>query len=97
MAVCVAVCALIFSLSHTHLLHFSQDSSQYRNHGRPLIKHWLDSISRLGGGDGGHTPAMSLIIYCVTAEVRARRQHTIHLGSTVEERVRTDFKNLADE
>ena len=74
-----------------------QDANNYRTRAKPHIKQWLDDISKLGGGGGGHTPAMSLIIYCVTAEVRARKQRPLLANSSIEERLRTDYKNLADE
>ena len=73
-----------------------QDADRYRSHDRPLIKQWLEKIAQLGGGGG--SPAMTLIIYCVTAEVRAKRQHLLsHLGSSVEEKLRTDYKAMVDE
>ena len=89
--VCLCVCACVCVV---HVL--LQDATQYRSHERPHIKQWLDDISRLGGGCGGHAPAMSLIIYCVTAAVRARKQHILNTYP-IEERVRADYKNMADE
>ena len=53
----------------------------------------------MGGGSGGHPPGKSLIIYCVTAEVRAKKQRPLAhvVTSSVEEKLRTDYKALADE
>lgn len=79
------------------LIALVQDAGNYRTHERPLIKQWLDDITLLGGGRGGHAPAMSLIIYCVTAEVRARKQRPLLANTSIEERLRTDYKNMADE
>ena len=76
-----------------------QDAERYRSHDRPLIKQWLEEVSKLGVGPDGHTPAMTLIVYTVTPEVRAKRQRPLaHIGSSsVEEKIRTDYKTQADE
>ena len=75
-----------------------QDADRYRSHDRPLIKQWLEKLAKLDGGCGDHTRGLTLIVYCVTAEVRAKRQHLLsHLGSSVEERLRTDYKAAVDE
>ena len=76
----------------------SQDADRYRSHDRPLIKQWLDKIAKLESGCGHHPHPLTLIVYCVTAEVRAKKQHLLsHLGSSVEERLRTDYKAAVDE
>lgn len=55
-------------------------------------------MATLEGGRADHTPGLTLIVYCVTAEVRAKRQHLLsHLGSSVEERLRNDYKTMVDE
>ena len=76
-----------------------QDADRYRSHDRPLIKQWLEQLTKQGGGTyGDHTPGLTLIVYCVTAEVRAKRQHLLsHLVSSVEEKLRTDYKGAVDE
>lgn len=40
---------------------------------------------------------MTLIIYCVTAEVRAKRHKHFSSTSSIEEKLRTEFKAQADE
>ncbi len=71
---------------------------RYRSHDRPLIRQWVDKMATLEGGRADHTPGLTLIVYCVTAEVRAKRQHLLsHLGSSVEERLRNDYKTMVDE
>lgn len=50
-------------------------------------------------GVSSHAPAMTLVVYCVTAEVRAKRQRPLaHIASTsIEERFKTDYKTSVDE
>ena len=78
-----------------------KDAERYRSHDSPLIKQWLEDISSDGvsGKYGDHTPPMTLLIYCVTAEVRAKKQRPLaHFGYTsIDERLRTDYKSLVDE
>lgn len=67
----------------------------YRKHDYPLIKQWLDSIAKQ---KGGASDPMKLVIYCVTAEVRAKRHKALSMkSSSVEERLRTDFKTAVNE
>ena len=83
--------------THTHTHTHTQDTDNYRTHNKPMITHWLSLVDQTGTiGDEGR--AESLIIYCITAEVRAKRQRTIaSVTTSVEDRIRSDFKSKVDE
>ena len=76
-----------------------QDVDKYQTHDQPMIKQWLKQLTEQGGGGyGDSTPGLTLIVYCVTAEVRVKRQRLLgFLGSLVEEKLKTDYKGAVDE
>ena len=87
--------------THTHITHtnththtHTQNADQYRIHHKQQINHWLSLMGdQVTTGEG---QAECLIIYCITAEVRAKRHRTLSV-TTVEDRIRSDFKGKADE
>lgn len=66
-----------------------QDNDTYRKHDVSTINQWLSDVERLADG------AECAIVYCITAEVRAKRHRTI-VGGSVEERMRNEFRGRAE-
>lgn len=69
----------------TLVLLFTQDVEEYRLRTKPQIVQWLSDIEKLGGC------AECLVVFCITAEVRAAKKKVKGQGD-VEERLRNDFK-----
>ena len=48
----------------------------------------------MGGAGRGGTRAECVIVYCITAEVRARRHRTLSIisGANIKEKIKNDFK-----
>lgn len=69
-----------------------QQQESYLTITRPHIQQWLQQVEKGGGGGGG---AECVIVYCITPEVRAKRQRTLTkfpVVSHVMEDMRNDFK-----
>ena len=80
---------LLHVLVHTHTSLQKQET--YTSITRPLIQQWLQMLEKVGDG-----VAECVIVYCITAEVRAKRQRTLGnlvASSHVMEGMRNDFKS----
>ena len=65
----------------------------YRTHEKPLIVQWLDQLE--AGGVSVATDC--LVVYCITAQVRAKLRHrSMSIAEKVEERLRTDIKERVE-
>lgn len=63
----------------------TSDVEEYRVRTKPQIVQWLEDVEKLGGC------AECLLVFCVTAEVRAAKKKVKGQGD-VEEKLRNDFK-----
>eukprot|EP00731_Ephydatia_muelleri_P012107 Em0006g1001a len=63
----------------------TSDVEEYRLRTKPHIVQWLSDVEKLGGC------AECLVVFCITAEVRAAKKKAKGQGD-VEERLRNDFK-----
>ena len=76
----------------------NQNTEMYHSHTRPHIKHWIQLMEESGrteGREGGKgVCADCVIVYCITPEVRAKRQRTLTKinPSHMEENIKSDFK-----
>ena len=72
----------------TYLLCFlhAQDLEEYRVRTKPQIVQWLADVDRLGGC------AECVVVFCITAEVRAAKKSKVKGLIDVEEKLRNDFK-----
>ena len=93
---------LLYSRAHQTLNTYYnfQENDRYQKYEQSLINQWLKDCEKFDvGGAGGGTRAECVIVYCITAEVRARRHRTLSVisGANIEEKIKNDFKTKADE
>ena len=80
----------IHTLTYIHQHTYIQDMESYRKHDLPMINSWLSEVEKFGGAE-------CLIVYCITAAVRAKRHRTMTFTGTVDEKIMNEFKGRVDE